>query len=330
MKPDHFVSVIIPVLNEDRFIVRCLDSVFAQDFPSGQMEIIVADGGSCDRTRETIAASYGGRKNLKVIANTRRSQPAGFNVGVSVARGDIIIRMDAHALYPVNYISNCINGLNQTPKIGNIGGGCDIQPDGTGYMAGVIGIVNKTSFGTGGAAFRVGGKAGPVDTVPFGCFRREVISQIGPMDETIPRAEDVDYNGRIIQADYLVYFDPAIHCTYFCRKTLSASLKQMYYNGASIGSLVRRRRWHSFSMRHLIPGMFVSSILLPWPLAYFLPVFVLIPLLSILLYAIVDLCASVQAAYRWGMEYIPGLVWAYALHHIVYGAGTLRGILLGR
>ncbi len=326
---EYKVAVIIPTLNEEKFIARCLDSVIEQSYPFRDMDVMVVDGGSNDRTRE-IVEEYGRKYiNIRFIHNPGRIQSIAFNIGVENSDAPYIVRLDAHALYKPYYIEGCIKGLEGDSKRGNVGGQWDIQPQNDSLWAITNAILNYSKFGIGGASYRIGAKAGDVDTVPFGSFPRTMIEKIGGMRDDLPRGEDNEFNSRIKRAGYSIYFDPAIECIYYARPTLKASCRQMYANGESIGHLFYVDR-DSIGFRHIIPLIFVVGIIGGTILSLvFLP-FVYLLLAGLCLYFLCDFVASLLAAKEHGWKFLLPLFVMFFCVHFSYGWGTIVGFFTGR
>ena len=325
---EYKVAVIIPTLNEEKFIARCLDSVIEQSYPFRDMDVMVVDGGSNDRTRE-IVEEYGRKYiNIRFIHNPGRIQSIAFNIGVVNSDAPYIVRLDAHALYKPYYIEGCIKGLEGDSKRGNVGGQWDIQPQNDSLWAITNAILNYSKFGIGGASYRIGAKAGDVDTVPFGSFPRTMIEKIGGMRDDLPRGEDNEFNSRIKRAGYSIYFDPAIECIYYARPTLKASCRQMYANGESIGHLFYVDR-DSIGLRHMIPLIFVIGIIGGTILSLFFP-FVYLLLAGLCLYFLCDFVASLLAAKEHGWKFLLPLFIMFFCVHFSYGWGTIVGFFTGR
>lgn len=323
------VAVVIPTLNEEKFIARCLDSVISQSYPFADIDVMVVDGGSKDRTKEIVTAYNKKHPNIRLLTNPRRIQSIAFNIGVQNSSAPYIVRLDAHALYKPYYIEGCMKGLEGDPKRGNVGGQWDIQPQNDSLWATTNAILNYSKFGIGGASYRVGAQAGNVDTVPFGSFPRTMIEKIGGMRDDLPRGEDNEFNSRIKKAGYDIYFDPAIECVYYARPTLKASCKQMYANGESIGHLFYVDR-ESIGLRHLVPLLFVAGIICGVLLSFvWLPFFFAL-LAGLCLYFTCDLLASVMAAKEHGWKYLLPLFIMFFCVHISYGWGTIVGMFTGR
>lgn len=325
---DYSVAIIIPTLNEEKFISRCLDSVIAQTYPFEEMDVMVVDGGSGDRTKEIVGKYQQRYPNVRLINNPGKIQSIAFNIGVDNSTAPYIVRLDAHAFYKPYYIEGCVKGLKENDKRGNVGGLWDIQPQNTSLWATTNAILNYSKFGIGGATYRIGAEAGNVDTVPFGSFPRTMIEKIGGMREDMPRGEDNEYNSRIKKAGYSIYFDPRIECIYYARPTLKASCKQMFANGESIGHLFYVDR-ESIGLRHLIPLLFVLGIIIGGICSIFFKPIKYVFLAGLALYLTCDLIASIVAAKKHGWKYCLPLFVMFLCVHISYGLGTIKGIING-
>lgn len=322
-------AVIIPTLNEEKFIARCLDSVICQSYPFEDMDVMVIDGGSKDRTIEIVREYQKKYSNIRVLNNPGRIQSIAFNIGIQSSTAPYIVRLDAHALYKPYYIEGCIKGLEGDSKRGNVGGQWDIQPQNDSLWAITNAILNYSKFGIGGASYRIGAKAGDVDTVPFGSFPRTMIEKIGDMRDDLPRGEDNEFNSRIKRAGYSIYFDPAIECIYYARPTLKASCRQMYANGESIGHLFYVDR-DSIGLRHMIPLIFVVGIIGGTILSLVFFSFVYLLLAGLCLYFLCDFVASLLAAKEHGWKFLLPLFVMFFCVHFSYGWGTIVGFFTGR
>lgn len=319
------VAVIIPTYNEEKYIETCVDSVRRQTFPFENMDIMIVDGGSDDRTCEIVKEMSLTWKNIRLINNPQKIQSVAFNIGVANSTAPVIVRLDAHAEYHEKYIELCLKHLTDNPQVGDVGGVWDIKTRGIGIVADANVVLNQSRFGIGGASFRIGAQAGYVDTVPFGAFPRRVVDEIGGMREDMPRAEDNEYVSRIKKAGYKIYLDPEIICTYYARDTFMGSVKQMYANGLSIGHLFYVDKV-AIGLRHFVPFAFVTSLLLTavgtimWlPFAYLLA-------LIIGSYVVVDLMATFFECKKHGWRYVIVLPLLFLSIHISYGWGTLVGL----
>lgn len=334
---NYKIAVVIPTLNEEKFIARCLDSVIAQSYQFEDMDVMVVDGGSKDRTQSIVDGYINKYSNIRFINNPGRIQSIAFNIGVKESTAPYIVRLDAHATYNKVYIEKCLEIFSANAEVigcapefvGNVGGVWSIRPQHSGLISESSAILNQSRFGIGGAAFRVGAPAGFVDTVPFGCFPRRVIEKVGGMREDLPRGEDNEFNSRIRKAGYKIYLTPEIVCTYFSRDTLKANMKQMYANGESIGHLFYVDR-ESIGLRHLIPLLFVFGIIGGAILSCVWIPFFYVLLAGLFLYFTCDLLASLMAAKRHGCKFFLPLFMMFFCVHVSYGWGTIVGLFTGR
>lgn len=325
-QPKYNVAVIIPTYNEELFVERCVASALGQTYPLAEMDILVVDGGSTDRTCDIVRSLSMTHPNIRLLNNPKRQRSAAFNIGVGQSDAPFIICMDAHATYDARYVERCVELLKAHPEYGNVGGVCEIMPQNDSLIARANALLNHLRFGIGGAAFRVGTKAEAVDSVPFGAFRREVVDEVGGMREDVGRAEDNDYNARIRKAGYLVWLDPAIRSSYYARATWGSSCRQMYGNGVAIGNLFYIDP-QAIGLRHLVPLMFVLALLVTAVAACF-TVYGLYALTAIFgAYMLAALTADIAACCRYGWNYVFVLPPLFLSVHLSYGVGTLVGLV---
>lgn len=318
-------AVVIPTLNEERFIARCLESVIAQTFPLSEMDVMVIDGRSRDRTREIVSGYHKQYSNIRLLDNPGKIQSIAFNIGVANSTAPYIVRLDAHAEYNEEYIELCIKHLSENEQIGDVGGIWDILPQSANIISEANAILNRSRFGIGGASYRVGTEAGYVDTVPFGAFPRSVVNEIGGMREDMPRAEDNEYVSRIRKAGYKIYLDPKIRCSYYSRDTIVASCRQMYANGVSIGHLFYIDR-SAIGFRHFVPLAFLTSLLLSvvGSIIYFPVLYVLYAIL--IAYFTCSILSTCVECKKYGWKYFLVLPFLFFAVHLSYGIGTVAGL----
>lgn len=325
-KSDKFIAVIIPTLNEERFISDCLNSVLSQTYPIDRLDIMVVDGGSSDKTADIVQSFTAKYSNIRFLRNTKKIQSAAFNIGFNNTSASVIIRLDAHALYAPSYIERCVNAIENDPQIGNVGGICNILPFTDSIVAEANALLNSSRFGIGGATFRVGGKAGYVDTVPFGAFPRRTVEELGGMREDLARGEDNEYNYRIRSAGYKIFFDPEIVSTYYSRPTLLSSMKQMFANGLSIAQLFYLEK-QIISIRHLVPLAFFLTLAILVGMSFVINEFLVLLIGLLLIYLIAALVSAAIICNKHGWRYFAILPIMFFLIHISYGYGTFVGLL---
>ncbi len=260
------VSVIVPCYNERATIGVLLEALAEQDFPAEDMEVLVVDGRSTDGTREVLAA-YQSRVpyTLRVLDNPKRHIPAALNLGIAHARGQILIRLDAHSRPAPDYVTRCVETLHQVPRAGNVGGVWLIEPSRPDSWASrSIAVAAAHPLGMGDSPYRrLNRPPGPVDTVPFGTFPREVFQRVGLFDETLLSNEDYEFNIRLRKAGYVVWLNPKIRCTYYARPTYGALARQ-YARYGYWKAQVARRYPETLRWRQLVPPLYVFLALL-WP-----------------------------------------------------------------
>lgn len=322
---NYEVAIVIPTLNEERFISRCLNSIIKQTYEFEKMDVMIIDGGSNDKTKDIVAEYQKSHQNIRFIENKKKIQSVAFNIGFKKSTAPYIIRLDAHAEYDSKYISLCIENLKQDEKRGNVGGRCNILPFNQSIWAQTNAILNHSRFGIGGAAFRVSNEAHNTDSVPFGAFPRKIIEKIGGMREDLPRGEDNEYNSRIRKAGYKIFFDPNIISNYFARPTLGASCKQMYANGNSIGYLYYIDR-EAIGIRHLVPLLFVISGLFSIIISVLWSPFCYVFCGGLALYLIADAIASIMGAKDNVKCTLPLFILFFCVH-VSYGMGTIAGLI---
>lgn len=253
------VTVIVPVRNEKERIVECVERILAQSYPRDRLEVLVIDGGSEDGTREIIqdVARRDGF-SIRLLENSKGERAAALNIGIQAATGDVIVRVDARALIPSDYVERCVKTLDETGA-DNVGG--VQQPIARSATQEAIGMVLSHPFGIGNAAFRLGKQSGYVDTVYLGCFRREVFARVGLFDEQAAViSEDSDLNQRIRAAGGKVYLNAAIRVPYYPRETLKGFWQiAVRYGDARAGNLLKHRRLTSW--RQAAPPAFLLVLL---------------------------------------------------------------------
>lgn len=219
------VSIVIPVLNEERHLAEVVAAALGQDYP-GAIEVVIAVGPSQDRTAEIAAGLARADARVKVVANPSGRTPDAMNAGIAAATGEVIVRCDGHALLPTAYVSIAVETLQRTGAV-NTGGIMDAQGE-TEFQRAVAWAM-KSKVGVGAAAFHVGGSEGPAETVYLGCFRADALRSVGGYDSKLTRAQDWELNHRLIAAGGLIWFNPALRVTYRPRRdlpTLSTQYRQ--------------------------------------------------------------------------------------------------------
>jgi glycosyltransferase involved in cell wall biosynthesis len=319
------VSIIIPCRNEAGYIARCLDSILAGDYPGDRLEILVADGRSTDGTRELLARYSAEHPSVRLLDNPQGTTPAGLNVAIQASSGAIIVRMDAHVLYPADYISRLVRGLEDTGA-DNVGGVLETVPADETPMARAIALGMSHRIGVGNSLFRVGAaERREVDTVPFGCFRRDIFNRIGLFDEELIRNQDDEFNFRVITRGGRVMLLPDVSCRYFARRSLR-QLSRMYYQYGYFKPLVARKIGRIMTVRQLVPVLLVLSLAGPALAAPWLPAARAILMLVLGSYASLVLLTALGTARSHGGRCAIAFAAVIPTLHFSYGIGFLLGM----
>jgi succinoglycan biosynthesis protein ExoA len=322
------VSVIIPCYNEEATICSLLEAIHRQTYPMEDIEVIIADGLSEDATRAKIRAYSGQHPDLQinVIDNIRRSIPSGVNRAIEASRGKYLIRMDAHSIPDMDYIKNCVAGLDQ--GLGdNVGGVWIIEPKENTWIARSIALAVSHRIGIGDALYRTGGKAQEVDTVPFGAFKRELVERIGMFDETLLTNEDYEFNVRVRQAGGKVWMDPSIHSIYQPRSTLKELSRQYWRYGYWKAQMLRRYpgtlRW-----RQALPPLFVLTLIGLAILAIGFALARWLLAIIVIVYILIILITGIQLSIKRKDSLIAiGMPLAIITLHLTWGTALLWGLV---
>lgn len=322
------ITVICPIFNEEKYIAKCIESIIEQDFPKEDMEILFVDGMSRDKTREIVSEYKASYPFIHLLDNPKRIVPCAMNIGIKAAKGEIIIRLDGHALYPSNYFTQLVSWHKKLPGAWNVGGVCDTKVVNSTPVSEAIAKVMSDKFGVGNSTFRTGANEEflKVDTVPFGAYKSFVFDKIGLYNEQLVRVQDIELNKRVAHAGGSIYMVPSIHCTYIPRETYKAFAKNRYLTGYwVIKTCFITKTTKNLGLRHFIPAGFVMSLILPlligfiwWPLLLIIPLIVITYSACILLrsFQIKDNKTNVLSLFK-----------AFWCIHTSYGWGSIRACI---
>jgi glycosyltransferase involved in cell wall biosynthesis len=314
----------MPCRNEVDYIEGVIESIMQQDYPKDLLEIIVADGVSDDGTKEKLKVLQESADNLKVIDNPDRVTPHALNAAIKASKGEVIIRFDAHAVFPSEYVSRLIKALDDH-HADNVGGVLLTLPANDSLEARAVAQAMASRFGVGNASFRTGAKTAiEVDTVPFGCFRKSVFDELGLFDTDLIRNQDDEFNARMIQAGKKIVLLPDLEIKYFARSSFK-KMRQMYFQYGLFKPLVNRKLRHPATLRQFVPLVFVAGLLV-FPLLLFSELLVLVWASAYITYVLMNLIISVKTAFsQKSPRLIPYLFKAFLSIHLSYGWGYLNG-----
>jgi succinoglycan biosynthesis protein ExoA len=324
------VSVIVPCRNEEKTIRKLLMALHVQTFPLDQMEVVVADGLSDDGTRQVIEAFRQEHLQLevRVVDNPKRIIPAALNTAIRAARGQIIVRLDAHSVPKPDYVALCVQDL-EAGRGANVGGIWLIEPAEDTWQARSIAAAAAHPLGVGDAKYRYTDKAGPVDTVPFGAYYRSLVDQVGEFNESLLTNEDYEFNTRIRKQGGVLWLNPAIRATYYARPTFWQLARQYWRYGYWKVAMLRHHaatiRW-----RQALPPLFVLILISLGILTFITPIAGWIFVLVVVLYsAALALVGAQVSLTKRDISYLVGVPLAISTMHLSWGCAFLWSLVKG-
>ncbi len=322
------LSVIVPIYNEEKYIVKCIETILAQDYPKDDLEVVFVDGMSTDRTREIVLEYVEEYDFIRLLENPKRIAPCAMNIGIRATIGEYVMRLDGHALYPTNYFSSIVQWHKKRPEIDNVGGICVTDVVNRNKESMSIAKVMSDKFGVGNSKFRTGVQdveCLEVDTVPFGCYKRGVFKKIGLYNEDLVRCQDIELNKRLKRAGGRILIVPSIYCTYIPRDNFSDFYRNRYFTGywvVKMGFVTGTLK--NSGVRHFVPAIFVMTIFLSVLLGLVNNIFFIPGMVALLLYVVLmfgrafvinDENTSIWNLFR-----------AFCCIHFSYGFGSLKGL----
>jgi len=313
------VTIGMPCLNEEAYIEECVRCALEQDYPADKLEVVVADGGSTDRTLEMLRKLSGEDARVRVIGNPGRYQSAGMNEIVKVARGEYVVRLDVHGFYAKDYVRSCIEELRRTGA-DNVGGAA--RPLSRNWFQRALCAALHSPLGVGGSAYRSEKNEGFVETVFNGAFHRSLFERVGLWDPKAVTNEDAELNQRILEAGGRIYLSRRIHAFYYPRDSYRGLARQYFkYGMGRARTLLKHGRLPS--VRPVIPFLLVAggaTLLLVPPLQVFAPG-------AFLAYALATGAEAVRVGRKAGWWAIP-VVWSqFPIMHVCHGTGLARGLV---
>ena len=250
------VSVVMPVLNEERHLEESVRAILDQDYP-GELDVVLALGPSRDRTRQVADRLRRANRHVQLVDNPSGRTPAGLNAAIAATGHPVVVRVDGHGRLPPGYIATAVRLLRETGA-DNVGG--MMVPEGVSPFERAVARAMSSRLGIGGARFHVGGDAGPAETVYLGVFRRAALERLGGFDESFVRAQDWELNYRIRSSGGLIWFSPEMQVTYRPRSSWSALASQFYRSGHWRRQVMERYP-DTVSLRYLAPPAAVVALL---------------------------------------------------------------------
>lgn len=318
------ISIIIPIYNEKKYITQCLNSIVHSDYSKEAMEVLLIDGGSKDGTIEIIQKYQEHYLFFKLLHNPKKVAPVAMNIGIKASTGEYIFIISAHAQYPRNYFKKLVEFCKRLDAdcVGPI-----LKTDTKAKTKTANAIKNVLSDRLGvGSAFRSGVKQiQEVDTVAFGCYRKDVFEKIGLYDERLVRNQDIELNKRLKSAGGKIYIIPEIEATYFAREHYLDLAKNSFANGKwNILTAYYTKRLSSLSLRHFIPMLFVLALFLLLLLGLWRVEFIYLFLALFFGYFTIIFFRSLQIKKDTSLLH---QIVSFLVLHFSYGIGGIVGIM---
>ena len=319
-----FISALLVTRNEKDYIRMSLMSLIKQTYPKSNYEIIVIDGESDDGTVDVVNAI---RKeyctdgfNIDIISNPKRILAAGWNLGIKAAKGEYVVRIDAHATAEPDFIERnvetmlrvdaaCVGGKLTTKSLKDEGG--------------AVSLVLSSPFGVGNSSFRVSDSEGYADTAVYGLYKKDIFERVGYFDEQMVRNQDIELHSRIKKAGGKFYFNPDIKSTYYSRTTVKKMLKQAFGNGQWNMVLIKRGSG-ALSLRHLVPLFFVLFLIITVVGGFFIHWLWWIALSVMCLHLFLGVVFSLKKTKQ--LKQIVQMPLLFMSLHTAYGLGYIKGL----
>lgn len=320
-----FVSALLVTRNEQDYIEKAMLSLINQTYPKEFFEIIVIDGESTDNTLKIVNQLIEEYKtapfDIRVINNPKHILSSGWNMGIKNAKGDYVVRIDAHAEAAPDFIENNIETMLSTKDAVCVGG--KLTTKSLGGDDDIISKVLSSPFGVGNSSFRVSETAGYTDTAVYGLYKKELFEKVGYFNEQYVRNQDIELHSRIRASGGKFYFNPQISCVYYSRNTAKKMVKQAFGNGKWNMVLLKNQN-SALRLRHLVPFAFVLYLIASTILGFFNKFFWFLELGVVALHLLLGLIAGSKKTKK--ASEIVKMPFLFLLLHLSYGAGYLAGI----
>lgn len=320
------ISIIVPIYNEEKYIRACIESLLSCDYDEEKMELLLVDGGSSDKTVEIITQYQKKYRFIKLLHNPKKIAPVAMNIGIEASKGEMIFIISAHAVYAEDYFTKLVQQL-QVLDADCVGPVLTTEVKNRTKISVSIRDVLSHKFGV-GSRFRSEKdltKPIEVDTVPFGCYRKEVFEKYGGYDERLVRNQDIELNKRITNGGGKIYLVPDVKCTYYARESLLDLAKNNFQNGKwNILTAYYAQSFKALSLRHFIPLFFVLSLCLPLLASFIDDTFLWLSAGSLFSYLTLVIIISLKVKNR--TNSVGYLILSFMTLHLSYGIGSIVGI----
>ena len=307
------VSVILPILNEERDLSNCISAILQQDYPS-EIEVILALGPSEDKTTQIAEKLSASDSRIKLVSNPTGQTAVGLNLAIKVSSNEIICRIDGHSEISNDYLKTAVEILEQKNAV-NVGG--LMYADGNSGLQRVVAQAMRSKLGVGPSKFHTGGSAGESDTVYLGTYKKAAVLAAGGFDERYIRAQDWELNYRLRKNGGLIWFDPRLQVTYRPRSTFKKLAKQ-YFQYGRWRRVISRQHINTVNYRYLAPPFAVVSNTLSLFLSFIVNPLFISPLL-------IYFCALIIGSLFIGRKVVDKLIMPFVLAtmHFSWGIGFI-------
>jgi len=307
------ISVILPILNEERDLSNCISAILQQDYPS-EIEVILALGPSEDKTTQIAEKLSASDSRIKLVSNPTGQTAVGLNLAIKVSSNEIICRIDGHSEISNHYVKTAVEILQHKNAV-NVGG--LMYADGNSGLQRVVAQAMRSKLGVGPSKFHTGGSAGESDTVYLGTYKKAAVLAAGGFDERYIRAQDWELNYRLRKNGGLIWFDPRLQVTYRPRSTFKKLAKQ-YFQYGRWRRVISRQHRNTVNFRYLAPPFAVVTNTLSIFLSFVVNPLFVIPLL-------IYFCALIIGSLFIGRKVIDKLSMPFVLAtmHFSWGIGFI-------
>lgn len=316
------ISIVIPCRNEEAYISKCLDSILRCQYDKLNIQVLVCDGMSDDKTAEIIKSYSNEFPFIHYLENKQKTTPHALNLGLRYLPFDIGIILGAHAEIYTDYITNCLRAFEAQPEAACVGG--IIENVNENEASEAIGLAMSSVFGVGNAHFRTGTKSGFVDTVAFGAYKKEVFEVCGYFDEDLVRNQDDEFNYRLLKHGFKIWLEPSVKSKYYVRASFS-KLNKQYYQYGYWKVYVNKKHKAITTLRQLVPAIWVLYLFTGYFPGLFIKPLILLYLAGILAYFSLSVYAAIKASTK-NTQIIP-VLFSFWILHFSYGRGYLKGLL---
>ncbi len=322
------VAIIIPCLNEEAFIGPCLDSILNNGYPLEVLDIVIIDGLSTDRTRAIVRQYQEKYSCVRMIDNPGAVKPKGLNLGIRESKGDVVIRIDAHAIYEQGYIEKAVYYLYNYDAT-SVGGVRVNLPRSDTFVAKCLAHALSNPFAVGNAWYNLGCvEPRKVDILFLFCVKRTLFDEIGYFDERLIRGQDREFNLRIQRHGGLLLLVPEIKSKYFARDSLEKFAKWGYVGGATPVLISRLTGKNLLSLRNIVPLIFLCVAIMLGCLSLFFPAAQVLLFLLFGAYLFPAFYFSIRVVRKeQSILYMLGMPVIFVIYHFTYGVGTMTGMI---